>query len=510
MYVDHRIMYREYIQNSCDSIRALIQPGLLNKNEARINIDIDKQKRFIEISDNGGGIPRNMFESKMKDIANSAKDASDNMGFRGIGHLIGLAYCAKVQFISKAYGETDECIATYDAKKMQAMLNEKTNYSVNEVIDSIFKLEFSKNSVNKEEHYFKVLLINISDERDDLLDIADIRDFLSFVSPVPYSSSFIFAPVIKKHAEELASPIEEYNIYINHQQIFKNYSVSIYNRSKVKIDEIKGIEFKEFYTHNRNLLGWMWFGISSFNGAIPESDLNTHRCIRIRKHNIQIGNHDTLRHLNLFKEQRGSSYFIGELFTVHSDLKPNARRDDFDPCQLYEIFKFEVKKYFSETLHKLYQTASKLRSAYKTYNDYLICESEYQSKSQTGFSGKIEKQQATEELNIKKEKAEKALDEIENIEKKSSDYCDLFVKVKNYVEETEEKKIDATITSNTNSINKSPISNKGFLPDQFTDFDKETRKVISVIYDVIQSTESEIAHRLIEAIQKKLSKITFK
>lgn len=46
MYEDLRIIYREYIQNSADSIDKAIQQGLLDPGEARVEIEIDADKRY--------------------------------------------------------------------------------------------------------------------------------------------------------------------------------------------------------------------------------------------------------------------------------------------------------------------------------------------------------------------------------------------------------------------------------------------------------------------------------
>ena len=46
MYEDLRIIYREYIQNSADSIDHAIEYGLITQDEALINIEIDKKKKL--------------------------------------------------------------------------------------------------------------------------------------------------------------------------------------------------------------------------------------------------------------------------------------------------------------------------------------------------------------------------------------------------------------------------------------------------------------------------------
>ena len=56
MYEDLRIIYREYVQNAADSIDKAIKQGLLRPEEARVEINIDANKRYVSVRDNGTGI----------------------------------------------------------------------------------------------------------------------------------------------------------------------------------------------------------------------------------------------------------------------------------------------------------------------------------------------------------------------------------------------------------------------------------------------------------------------
>ena len=47
MYEDLRILYREYIQNSADSIDRAIQYSLITADEAIIEIEINKKKKYV-------------------------------------------------------------------------------------------------------------------------------------------------------------------------------------------------------------------------------------------------------------------------------------------------------------------------------------------------------------------------------------------------------------------------------------------------------------------------------
>ena len=56
MYSNPMHVYREYIQNSTDSIDKAISESVLTASEAAIHIQIDSTKRNITIHDNGCGI----------------------------------------------------------------------------------------------------------------------------------------------------------------------------------------------------------------------------------------------------------------------------------------------------------------------------------------------------------------------------------------------------------------------------------------------------------------------
>ena len=85
MYENAYTVYREYIQNSADSIDKAIAAGIVNEKDAIIDINIEYNKRRITINDNAMGIPAEMFVKKLTDIADSQKDRTKEKGFRGIG-----------------------------------------------------------------------------------------------------------------------------------------------------------------------------------------------------------------------------------------------------------------------------------------------------------------------------------------------------------------------------------------------------------------------------------------
>ena len=96
MYSNPMHVYREYIQNSSDSIDKAIEAGVLQAAEAEIHIFIDDKERNIVIRDNGLGILLDIAKIKLMNVGASDKDGITERGFRGIGRLGGLAYAEKV------------------------------------------------------------------------------------------------------------------------------------------------------------------------------------------------------------------------------------------------------------------------------------------------------------------------------------------------------------------------------------------------------------------------------
>ena len=220
-------------------------------------------------------------------------------------------------------------------------------YTASEVLSSIYKFD-SKNTGDKESHWFKVEMIGINDENTDLLDFTQIKEYLSFVAPVPYQNTFLFRAEVYKHAKEIGCNIDEYNIFLNGEQIFKKYK-TIFKTSKGE-DEVFNLAFKEIYDSHNHLLAWLWIGVSHFKAIISKECKM--RGLRLRKENIQIGSEDALQ--KLFKEDRGQHYFVGEVFAVSKDLIPNSQRDYFNENTARMEFEKEMRQYFNGELSKIW------------------------------------------------------------------------------------------------------------------------------------------------------------
>ena len=507
MYRDSRVIYREYIQNASDQIDIARREGLLEEGQEQIDIQLDDKKRIITITDNATGIPADKFREILANIADSSKQIGEAKGFRGIGRLCGLAYCRELVFSSKAPGESQISILRCHAAKMRELIdknNQGEKASAQEVLNEIYEFIDPIKAEHKDEHWFKVELIDINEENRDLLNFQYVKDYLSFVAPVPYKNTFIFRQKVYDHAKQIGERIDEYKITLNGETIVKNYGTR-FKTSKGE-DEIFDIVFKDFYDDSDRLIAWSWFGLSHFK-AVIQKDCQM-RGLRLRKENIQIGDDEALK--RLFKEDRGSHYFVGEVFAVTKSLMPNSRRDYFNENKGRIAFEGCVRRYFNDELTRLYRDGSEINSAYDKISTYEKKETEFQEKQKNGdFVDDNHKQQAAREVEKAKRNAEKAKSDIEKKKQKidqnpSNTAYQIICRIE---EERKHKKAEGK--KDTKTPSKKTADNKDQRTDKIhrrvdrlTSVEKRDRKLISKIFSIIYaSTDEETAEKIITKIE---------
>ena len=121
IYTHKEIFLRELVSNASDAIDKLYYRFLTEENtgisrdEFKIRISVDKDKRILKISDNGAGMTKDELESNLGTIARSgsmqfkdgmeAKDEIDIIGQFGVGFYSSFMVSSMVQVISRAHGE---------------------------------------------------------------------------------------------------------------------------------------------------------------------------------------------------------------------------------------------------------------------------------------------------------------------------------------------------------------------------------------------------------------------
>lgn len=500
MYENNNIIFREYIQNSADSIDKAIKSGLLKQQEAYIDIEIDSKKRNITIYDNAVGIPHDLFLKKLLSIAESDKDRNEDKGFRGIGRLGGLACCNKLIFSSSYKGESIKSILEWDAKTLKNIINDfKQKPTASDLVDMV--TTFYKEEYNADEHFFEVKLEEVIEEDNELLDGKSVRNYLQAVAPVPYKSGF-FRSRIHEYVKQNNLKIDEYKILVNGEQLFKEYTSNLYEgteEKKLPYDKVSDLEFKNFYTKDNIMLGWMWFGITKYEKQIPI--INKMRGIRLRKENIQVGNSETISYPKFFKEPRGNYYFIGEIFATHPDLVPNARRDYFNINTTCRVFEEALRPTLYTELYKLYHYANEVKNAFTKKSKYIEIQKEFEIKQSSGkFNDEEDKKNVIEELEKHKIAAENATKKL-NLRIENAKENPIYKRVFKTLEtkyHNEEPKRDIVIEDKPD---------KKYLTQNLSKLDKKERKLVSRIYTTLKAIlPKDMAEMVIAKIQEELSK----
>ena len=509
MYENSFTVYREFIQNAADSIDKAVATGLMDKEDAVIDIHIEYNKRRISVHDNAMGISMRYFKKIMTDVADSEKDRNTEKGFRGIGRLAGLGYCDTLIFQTSAKGEDKKSIITWDGVKLKEIVADPNQHPTSdELIEMVTDIQYV--DADADDHYFEVIMQDVIFESDDLLDKDQVINYLQAVSPVPYANYFIFASKIYEYAKKNGFRIDEYTVLVNGNPLFKPYKTKLYEGtegSKKEYDEIHDVEFKQFFGVDGKPIAWLWYGIAKYEKYIPI--VNTMRCIRLRKENIQIGDEDTLGFTKgFFKETRGNGYFIGELFVLDSNLIPNARRDYFNPTPALKAFELVVHDFFYDELYGLYHYASKVRSAQRSVTSFAEKEKEYEEKvKNAGFIDSEEKEAAKKEIEEGREKVAKAKREIENRRKDAANN-EVLGKVFAEIEKTyKSEEVEDTSKSKKDEKQGNPDKANKYLTQSLSKYGKKEQKLISRIYTIIKSMlPKDMAEMVVKKIQEELSK----
>lgn len=504
MYSDSKVIFREYIQNGCDQIDQALRQGLLDADDALVDIFIDSKKRYISIRDNATGVSSQNFEQQLGDIANSDKKIGQDKGFRGIGRLCGLAYCKTLKFTTSFKGEDIASIMICDAHKMRQMLIENVKYTIDDILAKIVRFETKTDEVSS--HYFEVELIDINNENTDLLDTKKVKEYLSFVAPVAYKNTFILRNQIYNYAKKLDYNIDEYTVKINGEQIFKEYKTSLYENSETnlkKYDEISRLEFRDLYSNDGTLLAWMWVGLSRFEKSIPK--INTMRGLRLRQGNIQIGNDDAVQ--DLFKENRGNYYFVGEIFAVDKLLIPNSQRNYFNENETRVLLEDSLRTYLYDVLHKLYYDANRLKNAYKKQEDYLAKVSEFNDKKMNNsFIDDEAKQKLQYEIEKAKQNAEDAVKQLQKMDvvDETAPISEVYKSIsRKFNGSALKKKVELAVPNNNEAEcekKKSP-----YMTSSLSRLSKSERKIVSQIYSIITDiAPKDMSEKIINRIQEEL------
>lgn len=485
MYSDPKIVYREYIQNSVDSLENAVQQGIIEQSSMRIDIIVSEENSRISIRDNGTGIKSSEAQATLMNVGNSKKRNANNRGFRGIGRLGGMSYCDTLVFSTSYEGENCRSIISFDCKKLKKLLvpGQYEDLSLSDVLGEITTIEVQPEKPEK--HYFVVEMENVSGS-SDLLNIDAAKSYISQVAPVSYQTRrFIYISQLKEYLSNKGYSLKEFPIFVGEEEmdlepVYKpNKSRFKADRNKKTVDEISSMEYFDV-TIDGELYALGWYGNCGWYGFLSERELSG---FRVRKGNILIGDSRTLN--GIFKESRFNGWTQGEIFIVTDKLVPNARRDDFEQNEAYYQFMGALSNGVAIEIARAIREASQTRNdpSVKVLKEVDKKISEANAIVLEGFNSSLDKDKLVEELETTVEKLKKTKVKDEYSPRKE----ELRQKLKDTVEQV--------VSSNNYKINK--IS---------SGIDKKSKNVLKIVSYILSKKLSKfLVDEIIEEIISELN-----
>jgi hypothetical protein len=341
MYNDPLSIYREYIQNSVDSID---QSGQ-SPEDAVIRIELNPIKQSVRIFDNGDGIRSEKAERTLSSIGSSEKLGTMQRGFRGIGRLGGIAFAKMVVFRTTAKGESVVSTQEWNCDELRKLLSspDHTSMTIEELFSKVSSFSQEHCDEFKDVSFFEVKLLEVESYQNFIFDIQKIKKYLVQVAPLPFNSKvFSFHGKIQSYLSENVPQYGEYKITVNGQQLYRPYADDLSITSKQRSDLLESVELftlkdgDTFFAHG-------WYGCRrDLLGSIKKGAAASG--LRIKVGNIQVGGQHLLD--RCFREDRFNSYSIGEIHVCNQSLLPNSRRDDFidnkEKTLLYNLIEREI------------------------------------------------------------------------------------------------------------------------------------------------------------------------
>ena len=372
MYESPLHCLREYVQNGFDAINEAVAAGLIGAEEGKITVSITGSgaRQNIVIHDNGAGAPLAEAVDRFVSLGASHKRPQRHAGFRGIGRLAGIAYCTTLKFTTKAHGEAEATVITFDCAKLRGFMSPgATPRGVSDVIKECVTAATVAAPAHK--HYTEVEMLGLNEAGIEFADRETLIPYLGQYAPIDYAASFPFADQIRSFATGLGHPLPVVEVELKTRKdrtritklYQKSYSAPADLARRQEPSVLSGIEMIGSTEH-----GWFgWFGVSNFPGAIPDANVMS---IRFRQKNIQIGDNAVIENIAAARRDGRDTkatvrahqrWTVGEIFITNPGVVPNARRDGFEDNAAWRQIQADVSS-VTETLSRLIRSSSNKRN----------------------------------------------------------------------------------------------------------------------------------------------------
>ena len=489
MYSEPLHSVREYVQNAFDSIREARRSGILKADQGEIRLTIDKGARSLRIRDDGKGLSPEAASVDLVDLGNSRKarsvtESGWNAGFRGIGRMAGITYCEMLRF-ETSNGKGRKCRVEFNAKEINRLT--RTGQEPTTIADAIRNNTLiSEGPEETDVHYLEVTLEGIK-ANSPFLDEAKLNDYLSRVAPVAYDPSvWTFGPKIHTFAMDAESEesLESVKISICNADGRRLADVWRPFKETLRTANAKGQNFRTIRVEDVVSLPrdgqpaeswWGWLAVHERRGALADVPFAG---LRIYMHNIAVGDEGIVR--DLFRSRSLATWCFGQIHITDYTLMPNAQRDNFEDSREWTQIKAQLRDESVWIEKEIRRESSERNTSVETLVKRAYREiGEAKKAIGRGFESRDEQETMARNLMGSSEKMEREKEK----RKRSDEERQKLEEVRSSLEETARK------------VKEVPRTERDVAQAHLN---RQTRKVIRTIFNVLKTELDERAYRRIE------------
>lgn len=351
LYPNKQEILREYVQNAYDAIVAARRRGQDDANLIRIQTDSDS----LFVHDEGIGMDEEGIE-EYRYFGFSRKVMDENVGFRGIGKLAGLAVAERMVVVTKRAGNSWESIYTCEARQMLEAVRKAKQKGINIPLDELIETYSSieKRSAQEYRHYTSVQLYGIQDKDGYLTHERKVREYVSTVAPVPFDTErFRYANVIEDRLKKYLPRYLPVDIQVNGRPVFKPFNDGL---------PLEDLRFVEVPGRN-GPRAICWYLAHREAKQIPE-DLP--RGLSYRCKGFAVGDENLVRNTIFSAGRAGMVYwYAGEVHVLDEGLVPSSSRTEFEDSPSRASFYEAARENIAKPLNTQANARSQLSSFQK-------------------------------------------------------------------------------------------------------------------------------------------------
>lgn len=333
---------REYVQNAVDAYVDFQRiTGRAPQNS--VQIWVASSSAAVHIFDRGLGMDWTDINTA-KAIAVSPKLARSNefAGFRGLGIWSGLAACDQLVLTTTKVGVASAYKLIIQCKEIVKHLEDPI--PIDELLQGRFQIQ--ETQWDSEDHFTHVKLAQVNKERySELLDITAVTHYAERYLPVPFDpewkdNNVSYSEIVAKYLASVPWTTT-YDLTVNNRPVYRRFPPT---------DKIKQPESHSVLDDKGREVAVAWLCETSKRGGSKKIDIDseqgTVRNFAVRVKNFSVGSRGLYSDQDV-SDQANLDWFVGEIYVIDTDIKPDTKRTHFQPSVRHDEVIRSIRKFYN-------------------------------------------------------------------------------------------------------------------------------------------------------------------